>query len=699
MNALSFYNMETDEISERYIAPCFVNGLEAYDGEINLEFDENLISNDFAVKLCLDYEMRKGKKLVKKELIVALKGELYFVKFIINPKEDDVEPGVILGRSFLRLAKGIIDFGNGVITIYPKPDPFEEDSEETGKRLDDWDQLLDFNFYDMPKIGEELPPFEFKMVKSNRIKKGAMENLNMFYRDIGSSLSTGRHLTQSEAEKDALEIRINQKFALLEEERPVIETMAYHDKYKKILDEIWKDKVELDGKIMKEDEETVKRIKGEALKEKEDPEAFLFPIRLEGKVNKNTFADTGSDMNTMPYRIYEQLGKEDMKKGDRGITMINHTQTEAMGKLSNVLCQVGITVVITKFLILDIPIDRDSPIVVGRGFLCMIGGIINTSKRILSTFDRFCHQTFHATRSDYMRNAESDNDDEDEYVIKRNKIGAPIYGLRPAPYLKCTNPEDYSSAIQTTLGTHDGEAGSSPSKRQRQHETVNELLLPQDILNRMGCDGEIDEMLRIKLCEAGSNEEIFTSMAWIRAFNINEPIYAELCHEFYSTYEFDEVCADDELQTKKIIRLGLYQTAKLDEEGFNIYFEGDTKMDMRMKSRVLADSVVRSLSAPIYCRDLDTTTLRELIDSEGRLILEDPQPGVPRVGIPKPPRASMQDLYDRMGRMEIRQKAIERMEYRQSYHWDRYQGVFEHMAGVYSVPLQGAYNPLGYAQP
>ncbi|GKE58582.1 hypothetical protein Tco_1497767 [Tanacetum coccineum] len=89
------------------------------------------------------------------------------------------------------------------------------------------------------------------------------------------------------------------------------------------------------------------------------------------------------------------------------------------------------------------------------------------------------------------------------------------------------------------------------------------------------------------------------------------------------------------------------------------------------KSRVLTYDGVRSLSAPIYYRDLDTTPLRDLIDS---------------------------DLYDRMGRMEIRQEAIERMEYRQSYHWDMYHGVFEHMAGVYSVPLQGAYNPPGYAQ-
>ncbi|GKE47106.1 hypothetical protein Tco_1478364 [Tanacetum coccineum] len=111
-----------------------------------------------------------------------------------------------------------------------------------------------------------------------------MKNLNLFYQEVGPSL-----------------------YALLEEERPVIETMDYNDKYKKILNEIWKDKVELYGKTMKEDEEAVKRIKGKALKEKDDPGAFIFPIRLEGKVNENALADTGSDINTMPYRIFETL--------------------------------------------------------------------------------------------------------------------------------------------------------------------------------------------------------------------------------------------------------------------------------------------------------------------------------------------------------------------------------------------------------
>ncbi|GKE03785.1 hypothetical protein Tco_1395803, partial [Tanacetum coccineum] len=185
--AMVFHKMDTEEVSDRFVAPCFVNGLEAYDGEINLGVEENMISNEYA--------------------------------FIINPDEDDVESGVIFGRSFLR--------------------------------------------------GEELSSFVCKMGKSSCNKKRAMQNLNLFYQDIGTSSLTGRHLTQEEAAKEAFALRISQKFALLEEVRPVLETMTYHDKYKKVLDEIWRDKVELDGMIVKEEEEAIKKVKSEALKEKD----------------------------------------------------------------------------------------------------------------------------------------------------------------------------------------------------------------------------------------------------------------------------------------------------------------------------------------------------------------------------------------------------------------------------------------------
>nr|GFA75377.1 hypothetical protein [Tanacetum cinerariifolium] len=64
-----------------------------------------------------------------------LRGEIYFVKFIIYPEEDDVQPGVIFERSFLRMTKAITDFGAGTITIYLYINSFLEDIEEEEKIL------------------------------------------------------------------------------------------------------------------------------------------------------------------------------------------------------------------------------------------------------------------------------------------------------------------------------------------------------------------------------------------------------------------------------------------------------------------------------------------------------------------------------------------------------------------------------------
>ncbi|GJW67030.1 retrovirus-related pol polyprotein from transposon TNT 1-94 [Tanacetum coccineum] len=176
--AIIFHKMETEEISDKFVAPCFVNGLEAYDGEINLAIEENMISNEFAVKLCLDYEEKSGHKVVKKELIVALRGEIYFVKFILNLEEDDVEPGVVFGRSFLRLTRIIADFGTGTVTIYPELDMFLESSIEEEKivRVQD---------------GE-----------SCRNKRKQLENYKLTYSDIGCVMPAQTSLDIVESDSD-----------------------------------------------------------------------------------------------------------------------------------------------------------------------------------------------------------------------------------------------------------------------------------------------------------------------------------------------------------------------------------------------------------------------------------------------------------------------------------------------------------------
>ncbi|GJZ06514.1 retrotransposon ORF1 [Tanacetum coccineum] len=438
--AIIFHIMETEEVSDRFVSPSFINGLEAYDGEINLGKEENMISNEFAVKLCLDHE------------------------FIINPEKDDVKPGVVLGRSFMRLTKGIADFRNEVITIYLELYPFLDSSGETEKIDDDWDLLLDdLNFGDIPKIkGVEIPPFVCKMGKNNKTR--------------------------------------------------------------------WR-----------EEEEAIIKVKGEALIEKEDHGAFVILIRLEAKINLNALPDTGSDINVMPYRVYKELGREELKNVNRGIRMLNHLKAEPMGLLKDVLCQ----------------------------------------------------------KPEYTGNHSKKEEGDEKWHAE----------------IRVTDP--YGNVYDKDYGTHDNEAGSSRSKHFRQYETVEEAMLPRvhhpflhwegcnqvaksryntrltqllprliyspcvvdwNVLNYMGCGKVIDEMLTIKLSVAGIDEEIFTSEVCTRAFNIDEPIYNKLCHEFYSTYEFDEVCADDELRTKKIIKFKIYGH-EINEEGFDVYFQGGLHSD------------------------------------------------------------------------------------------------------------------------
>nr|GEV87257.1 UBN2 domain-containing protein [Tanacetum cinerariifolium] len=228
--AIIFHKMDTKEVSDKYVAPCFVNGLEAYDSEINLGVEENMILNEFAVKLCLEHEARCGNKVVKKDLIVALGGEIYFVKFIINPEEDDVEPAVVLGRPFMRLTKGIADFGNETITIYLKLDTLLDSAKEEEKIGDEWDLLLDdLVFGDILDIeGVVLSPFVCKMGKSSRNKRKQLDKYQLINSDMGPLMYFGKPLTQKEAQREALAINICERYSLLEEERHVIKTIGLY---------------------------------------------------------------------------------------------------------------------------------------------------------------------------------------------------------------------------------------------------------------------------------------------------------------------------------------------------------------------------------------------------------------------------------------------------------------------------------------
>ncbi|GJU98171.1 hypothetical protein Tco_1327442 [Tanacetum coccineum] len=111
------------------------------------------------------------------------------------------------------------------------------------------------------------------------------------------------------------------------------------------------------------------------------------------------------------------------------------------------------------------------------------------------------------------------------------------------------------------------EKGCNRAAKSRYNNVLDRLISKQvyspcivdwTVLITLGCAETIEEMLEIKVVRMGGNDEVFSSEAWRCAFDIREPIYTELCHELFSTYEFDEEVADEELISKKLFmfRLG-----------------------------------------------------------------------------------------------------------------------------------------------
>ncbi|GJV56181.1 hypothetical protein Tco_1457186 [Tanacetum coccineum] len=128
------------------------------------------------------------------------------------------------------------------------------------------------------------------------------------------------------------------------------------------------DKLKLDEDVEADVEEVTKEVikRYKTLREKNDPGVFVLPICLEAKIDSFTLADTGSNINVLLYHIYTKPGREEAKPLGKKITMLDYSKAQPMGILRDVVCQVGVTTILAKILIVDIPVDKDVSIVIRR---------------------------------------------------------------------------------------------------------------------------------------------------------------------------------------------------------------------------------------------------------------------------------------------------------------------------------------------
>ncbi|GKA79522.1 hypothetical protein Tco_0786118 [Tanacetum coccineum] len=124
----------------------------------------------------------------------------------------------------------------------------------------------------------------------------------MKYDDEGPSLTVNHVLTREEISREELEKDLWERIVILNEPRPIIKTLNYRDRYKKVLDTILLDKLKLDGELeleeMEANEEMIREYK--AIKEKDDPDVKCkYVTRNTGKGHKNE--ENTNSYETLPY--------------------------------------------------------------------------------------------------------------------------------------------------------------------------------------------------------------------------------------------------------------------------------------------------------------------------------------------------------------------------------------------------------------
>ncbi|GKB98911.1 hypothetical protein Tco_0985048 [Tanacetum coccineum] len=203
----------------------------------------------------------------------------------------------------------------------------------------------------------------------------------MCYDGEGHSLTINHTKTQEELTRE-MEEDLYERIMLLNERRPIIKTLKYSDKHKKLLDSVLLDRLKLHGEV---------DLRGDSWR----------------RIDKGL------------------LDRDKVKPRSDKVRILDHLNAKTIGRLLDVLCEVGVTTILANFMLLDVPVDRDVPIIVGRNFMYTLDKVRNV-------------------------HVKSDSDDED-YCLKRDDLRKPFYGPNRPKYLNCEDPMNRALALQDYL--------------------------------------------------------------------------------------------------------------------------------------------------------------------------------------------------------------------------------------------------------
>nr|GEX80557.1 hypothetical protein [Tanacetum cinerariifolium] len=336
--------------------------------------------------------------------------------------------------------------------------------------------------------------------------------------------------------------------------------------YKKKLDEILMGKERLNKKDFSE-EDKVGIIKHDLPKKTYDLENYVLPMKVNGVVETVALVDT---------------------------------EASAMGKVKNVRIQIGYQAYVVDLLVLDILVDPELPLLLGRPLLRTCGAIIDTGRGTLCIDDEVIRYTYFPKPrfKSYVETFKMEGEDDwlGNFEAGRDEDGNAKYGPVAPSFLDIEDDMERALAIEAYFNPFKNIIDTLPNpliveyeKRNKKNKITYSLQpvsngnlkwkdLPsvkrhtycerlsklQDrsigvprvgnwgVFSAYGFKDTLRNMMKLEYIYK-EDGDVFVDYSWWRALSINDEVYPEWVLELFSTMYFDKDVDKSNMMMEKCI--------------------------------------------------------------------------------------------------------------------------------------------------
>ncbi|XP_074278434.1 uncharacterized protein LOC141602024 [Silene latifolia] len=115
-----------------------------------------------------------------------------------------------------------------------------------------------------------------------------------------------------------------------------------------------------------------------------DPSSFSIPCHIGTHLIDNASCDLGANVSVLPLSLAKRLGLTKFKCSSMTVQMADRSLSRPLGVLEDVPVRIGRFFIPVGLVVLDIPEDTRTPIILGRPFLHTAGAIVDVGARTLT---------------------------------------------------------------------------------------------------------------------------------------------------------------------------------------------------------------------------------------------------------------------------------------------------------------------------